>query len=169
MDLNQLEIVLRDWGRVYGERGGGHESEDRSPTGNSPLAALGRGKDYRGHAEGRSGKARRLLMGIAAGLQASNGRALMAPAAYIDPIACTASRAYRAPDFDRRETTEVGHVQQAWLVLHRTNTSLAEILRIQYQTNGNQYTKAEALEMSLRQYKEDVKLARIWMMGKLSR
>lgn len=168
MTPERLEDLLQLWGTVNGDWSG-PIPEDRSLTGNSPLAAIGRANGYKGHAEGRSGKTRRLLMGLAAGLKAGNGRTLMVPAGYIDPAPCAATRTYRAPAYDRRETSDVGQIQAAWLVLYRTNPAQAELLRVQYQTKGTQYEKAQALHMPIRQYKEEIKLARVWMLGKLSR
>ena len=109
------------------------------------------------------------VMNRGAGLKAANGRTLMAPAEYIDPISCTATRTYRAPDFDRRETLEVTKIQDAWLVLNRTLPLLAEVLRTQYQTKGCQQDKAERLLIPVRQYKEEIKLARVWMSGQLAK
>lgn len=168
MKPDDLERALNQWGLVYGEWGG-VQQEERSLTGNSSLASFGRPAGYIGRAEKRSGKARRMLLGRGAGLKAANGRTLMAPAEYIDPISCTATRTYRAPDFDRRETLEVTKIQDAWLVLNRTLPLLAEVLRTQYQTRGCQQDKAERLCTTVRQYKEEIKLARVWMSGQLAK
>lgn len=163
MTPERLEDLLQLWGRVNGAWGG-NSPEERSLTGNSTLSGFGRPSGYKGHAEGRSGRQRRALMAVAAGIGAR-----VMPAEFVDHIPCTATRTYRAPDFDQRETSEVGHVQAAWLVLYRTNTIHAELIRVQYQTPGTQFDKAEAMGMPLRQYKEEIKLARVWMMGKLAR
>lgn len=163
MTPERLEDLLQLWGQVNGAWGG-NSPEERSLTGNSTLAGFGRPDGYRGTAEGRSGRKRRAMMAVAAGI-----RARIMPAEFVDHIPCTATRTYRAPDFDRRETADVDRVQAAWLVLYRTNAMHAELIRVQYQTKATQYEKADSLQIPLRQYKDEIKLARVWMMGQLSR
>lgn len=161
----ELDARLSLWGRVMG-RHRAHTHEDRSLTGNSTLAQLGRPDGYKGTADGRHGRARRILMAQSAGGSAVGLKVVST--AFVDPVPCTQTRAVKAPDYDPNYTREVERVQAAWLVLWRTEQPLAELLRAQYQEPGFQNDKAAALGLTVKKYKDDLRLARVWMAGRLA-
>lgn len=166
MTPTELDARLLLWGRVMGQRGGSRFQEERSLTGNSTLAQFGRPDGYQGIAEGRHGRSRRMRMAQAAGGQVVGLRVVST--AFVDPVPCSGTRAVKAPDYDPAYTREVERVQSAWLVMWRNEQRLAMLLRIQYQEFGQQHDKAKALGMTVKRYKDELRLARTWMMARLA-
>ncbi len=156
-----LDARLELWGRALGqfER---MSHEPRSLTGNSPMAAYGRPTGYKGVAEKRGRDGRLKLMGAAAGLRGS------LPAHFVDPVPCTSTRIYKAPDFDPRYTQEVDKIQQEWIVMYRAEPLLAAVLRIEYQTKGRQVDKAESMKMPAKSYKDQLRMAKLWLRARLT-
>lgn len=165
MDAKELDARLSLWGRVMGRKLT-YAHEDRSLTGNSTLAQFGRPDGYRGTADGRHGRARRILMAQSAGGSAVGLKVVSA--AFVDPVPCTATRAVKAPDYDPKYTREVERVQAAWLVLWRNDERLAELLRVQYQEPGFQNDKASALGLTVKKYKDELRVARVWIAARLA-
>lgn len=143
MTRSEIAARLHLWGRVYGQRRG-EPPEDRSPTGNSPLAAFGRSNGY--EPVGRSGVSRREMMGAAAGVR-------RVPLDYVDPIPCCASRGGKAPDYDPRVTQEVERVQAAWMALKRASPDLAEVVRVEFHLPGTQREKAGQQALTYKQFR----------------
>lgn len=162
MNTDELKARLWLWGRAFGQRNR-PEREERSPTGNSTLARFGRPAGYRGIAEGRNGRDRRTLMAVAAG-----GGVRILSAAFVDPVPCTATRSVKAPDYDPRFTAEVDRIQEAWLVLHRTDSAQAELVRVEYQEAGDHTDKAKLLGLTKRQYRYQLDRALVWLQGRIA-
>lgn len=160
MQHEDFEMLLRVWGRAFGDSGR-KQTEDRSPTGNSTLASFGRPDGYVGVAQGRNGCSRRRAMGRAAGVGVLG-------TAYVNAVTCTATRTYKAPDYDDRITDEVEKLQSAWLALHRANEAQAAVVRVHYQEVGDQVTKAERIGVRLSAYKDSLRMAKAWMMGRMA-
>lgn len=156
-----LDARLRLWGNAFGEFKK-VDPEPRSPTGNSPMAAYGRPTGYQGQAEKRNGKDRLKLMGAVAGFKGK------LPAHFVDPVPCTGTRTYKAPDFDPRYTAEVDFIQKEWLIMYRVQPMLAAILRVEYQTKGPQVEKAEAMKLKHREYKDQLRMAKLWIRARFA-
>lgn len=170
MTPDAIEALLDAWGEAGRARA--CNAEPRSLTGNSVFARYGRPGKKDGLAEGRCGKERRQAMARAAGGAVVGLRTV--PTSYVDPVPCTATRSYRAPDYDPRETKDVEFVQTAWLAMYRTNALQANVLRVEYQENGRQADKAPRLTdeaghpLKLRRYRDELRMAKVWLAGRLS-
>lgn len=165
-----IEALLDAWGDAGRARS--MKAEPRSLTGNSTLARFGRPAGVVSVAEKRDGSGRRIMMAAAAGGAAVGMR--IVPMSYVDPVPCTATRSYRAPDYDPRETLDVERVQAAWLAMYRTNALQAKVLRIEYQESGRQSDKAcriraeDGSPLKLRRYRDELRVAKAWISGRLS-
>lgn len=159
IDRDYLESLLVVWGRVM--RKARPPREDRSLTGISPLAHYGRPAGYRPLAEHRSGRARREMLGAAAGVR-------VVPMAYVDPIPCTATRTQRAPDFDARITSEVEQLEREWLALWRVDEKQAEVLRQHYQLPGDYRDKARDLKLSATAYKARLREGKAFLLARIN-
>lgn len=185
MSPEELELQLLRWGRAYGEERPDEWEEAESLTGDSPTA---RGLDFApGSREvavrrlasfDRGGTGRRALM--ASGVLAAsvdNPRPVL-PAWACDPVPAreTRNRYAAAPRYDSTFTAETETVQTAWLALRGFNRLQAECLRVQYQIRAmTQREKAELVShvvvdaVSLKRFKDELRLARTWMHARLSR
>ncbi|MEJ7746336.1 MAG: hypothetical protein WKF61_06215 [Luteimonas sp.] len=166
MKPEDFEDLLHVWGKVFGERKASEWDEDKSPTGNSSLAAFGsqRSRTVKRHdVAGRDGRSRRMAMGGA-------------PMWACDPIPCVETRQrMSAPPPDPRVTPMVDRVQSAWLALHGFHKLQAECIRVQYQVRG--MTRSEKAELvagnvsdaiTPRRYKDELRLARTWMHARIT-
>lgn len=169
---DQFEELLQVWGRIFGERKVSEWEEDRSPTGDSSLAAWGHGvnrKRVRHDVLGRDGRARRSAMGAAAGVYRVEMWAC-------DPIPCVETRArMSAAPPDPRVTPMVDRVQAAWLDLHGFYELQAECVRVQYQIRG--MTRSEKAELvgkkvkdgiAPRRYKDALHDGRLWIHSRIT-
>jgi hypothetical protein len=177
MNAKQLESLLGQWGDAYMAHSAG--VEPRSLTGDNLLSRYGKPSDYEPVATRRSGKSRRIALAVAAGGAAVGLR--IAPLEYSDPVPCTATRIYRAPRYDSRETSDVERVQSAWLALYRVAPLQANVVRVEYQERGRQSDKAagiriradvggerKAVPLRLKRYRDELRLAKAWLAGRLS-
>lgn len=155
MTDDELEDALRAWGRCYGEGKGSEWQEDRSLTGESPLAALaGRRAVDPTHAR-RSGQGMRRLTGT--------------PAWACDPTPAIETRTPRQ-SYDRHETPAVIRVQSAWLGLVRADPLTANVIRIHYQRRGiTRNERATEAGLPVATYKANLRIGRAWLSGCLSR
>ncbi|MCD9005206.1 hypothetical protein LDO31_02955 [Luteimonas sp. XNQY3] len=159
MNAEELEDALRAWGRCYGEGGGSEWQEDRSLTGDSPLAAMAGKKAQDSAHDFRSSASRLAAMG-------SNGR--RAPDWSCDPVRATETRSHR-PSYDRRETPTVVRVQAAWLALRRFDMAAAEVLRVHYQLRVlSRDERAEKVGLKLSAYKDSLRGARVYIAGNMA-
>ncbi len=147
------------WGRCYGEGRGSEWQEDRSLTGDSPLAALAGKKAQDSLHDYRSGDARLAMMG-------SGGK--KAPAWSCDPVRATETRT-RRPVYDRHETPTVVRVQAAWLILCRIDRVAGNVLRIHYQRRAlSREERAVEAGMKLSAYKDNLRFAKAFIAGNMS-
>ena len=148
---DELEDMLLAWGRCYGEGRGSAWQEDRSLTGDSPLAALAGKKGATQMHNRRSGQGLRKLSKI--------------PAWASDPTPAKETRTPR-PAYDRFETPAVIRVQAAWIALSRVDPKAANAVRIHYQRRGiTRKERAAEADMTLETYKSNVRLGKAWLSG----
>lgn len=151
MTDDELEDMLRAWGRCYGEGRGSEWQEDRSLTGDSPLAALAGRKGVTPQHGRRSGQGLRKLRGV--------------PSWATDPTPAKETRTPR-PAYDRFETPAVIRVQAAWMALSRVDPKAANAVRIHYQRRGlTRKERAAEADMTLETYKSNVRLGKAWLSG----
>jgi hypothetical protein len=169
MTPERLEDLLNLWGRVFGESGKPREQEDSSPTGNSPLAAhINTERDVKSSTDGRDGRSRRRLMGVALGVR-------MLDPAFIDPIPCTETRAKQSKSPpDPRMTPLVEQIQAHWMTLHNHYPVQAECVRLQYQIRGMTQTQKSRLvvvkesAISAKRFKDELRAGRHWLHGRMT-
>lgn len=176
MTLDELEERLRRWGRWYGERPSADDPDRLAPA-THPLAIgmqFAPGKRsavirQRSHMD-RAGQGRRRLMAQAAGVD----RLHVVPAAFVDPVPCIETRSGRNSARDWPTPPEVQSVQRAALDLHRIDTLRGLALRVHYCMLGDLQDKANAVTLRLgspvkvRAYRDAVREARFWMLGRLA-
>lgn len=161
MTAEQLECLLKLWGRAFGES---RPSEWDEPHGSSPIAKLERPPRDARHipAAWVRGKARLAAMGQSAGIARAPGWAA-------DPITATETRSGHGNTFDVRITYEVQAVQDAWLALHRFHAKHAEVVRVQYQVRAvRQAEKAEGLGISRSRYNEMLASGKLWIHARMA-
>jgi hypothetical protein len=179
MTTDELETLLRAWGRVYGERPAVDDNDGTGPA-THPLA---RGMEF---APGkrivlirqrtnmdRGGVARRRMMAQAAGGATVGLRVLQA--AYVDPVPCVETRPaiFGLGERSRPVPPELQRVQRAALDLHAIDTLRGLVLRINYCTLGPHDDKALDVgqrlgsPVGLRVYRESLAHAKGWMHGRL--
>ncbi len=159
MNAEELEEALRAWGRCYGEGAGSEWQEDRSPTGDSPLAAMAGKKAQDSAYDFRSSASRLAAMG-------TQGR--RAPEWACDPVRATETRSHR-PSFDPRETPTVVRVQRSWLALRRVDPVAANVLRIHYQRRALvRDERAREAGLKLSAYKDSLRVAKAFMAGNMA-
>lgn len=174
MREDDLEELLRRWGRVYGERSPvgewGEEVSQASAMaggyGNSVLAAA---MDY---APGRVERS----VSVAFKRKVQAGERVWSR----DPIACTESRHYSGALYFSgaevgRVDPDVGRVERAAVDLYRIDTQRGLVLRAQYCTRGTQQEKTDwvnaegrATALTLRTFRSELVAARAWMHGRLT-
>ena len=154
MTEDELEDALRAWGRCYGEGKGSEWQEDRSLTGESPLAALAGRRAADPVHDRRSGQEMRRRTGT--------------PAWACDPTPARETRTPR-PAFDRFETPAVVRIQVAWLGLVRADPAVANVIRIHYQRRGiSRDERATEAGIPVATYKANLRIGRAWLAGRLS-
>lgn len=180
MTMDELETLLRAWGRVFGERPPVDEEDDsrRAPA----VHALARGMEMapgRRHAVirqrttlHRGGIARRTLMAQAAGAETVGIR--IVPASYVDPVPCKETRSYRSESRDWPVPPELARVERAALDLMAFDDFRGRCLRVNYCTRGSHEDKVLRLGVSLgrdvklKSYRDAIAAARIWMHARLA-
>lgn len=151
MTEEELEDMLRAWGRCYGEGSGSEWQEDRSLTGNSPISYFAGKKPSDPKHDRRSGEGLRALTDI--------------PAWASDPTPARETRTPR-PDFDRAETPAVIRVQSAWLALSRVDPVAANVVRLHYQRRGiTRKERAEEAGLPVETYKSNLRIGKAWLSG----
>lgn len=147
-----IETLLRDWARAYGEGRPGDWEEERSLTGDSPLARM---VTTRAPKPTEVAYKRRILPGERAWSR--------------DPLVCTETRTAGPLSLatGTRFSPAVESVQGAWLELRRMDHDQAEVLRLEYQVRMGQGAKAKTLGISRGTYREQLAEARGWMKARL--
>ena len=156
MTKDELDIALRRWGAVYGERVERELGENEKAPAVHPIA---RAMEYASRGEDRR--------------TAVSYRRMVRPGERSwsrDPIECTETRTshFVAPIAPPRASM-AEQVQSAWLVLKRCDEPLAEVLRVEYHTRGmTQPERAKSAGLGLGKYRELLAEAKGWMMGRLT-
>ncbi|MDC7805544.1 hypothetical protein PQS31_01695 [Luteimonas sp BLCC-B24] len=160
MNAEELEDALLAWGRCYGEGRGSEWQEDRSLTGDSPLAAMAGKKAQDSQHDFRSSASRLAFMG-------TGGK--KAPEWSCDPVRATETRSHR-PSYDARETPTVIRVQVSWLTLRRVDVTAANVLRIHYQRRAlSREERASEAGLKLSAYKDNLRVAKAFIAGNMAR
>ncbi len=176
MTADELENLLRKWGRCYGERPPAEwEGEERPGV---AVHALARGMEF---APGkritlirqrtnmdRGGQDRRRMMARdIPGLR-------MVPASYVDAIPCTETRSGRSEARDWPVPSDLVRVERAALDLHRIDTLRGLVLRVNYCTRGTHEDKAAVVTLKIgssvkmRAYRESLAHAKGWIHARLA-
>lgn len=159
MELDLLETALRLWGRFYGERRSDYE-DDGSPVevlpGGPGLHPIARAMEFAGGGEvatGRSGAALRKLAGQ--------------PAWATDPMPSTETRSHRISVLDDIPKA-ARQVEAAAMELQMHSPLPGRVLRVQYCRLGDQELKARMVAIPLRRYRDELRMARVWISGRLA-
>lgn len=154
MTKDDLDAGLRRWGWIYGERAERELPEWVKAPATHPIA---RAMEF-----AQRGVARRLD-------PAYQRRPLAGEKHWSrDPIQCKESRHVQgsAPSSAPRNDV-VTLIQMMWLELKRTDSELAEILRLEYQDRDHQADKAKALGIGRGKYRELLAEAKGWMFARV--
>lgn len=175
--LDDLEKLLRAWGRCYGERPANDEERD-APTTHALARAMQFAPGKRQvvirerTAMHRAGQDRRALMAVAAGGAAVGIR--MVPASYVDPVPCIETRSGRVEGRDWPIPPEIARVERAALDLQALHDFRGRCLRVNYCTLGSHEDKVLRLgnvlgeDVKLKRFRDELTYARVWMFGRLS-
>lgn len=181
MTPDELETLLRAWGRAYGESRPDEWAEDESPTGDSPTArGLAFAPGSRTEAvrqlasQKRAGYGRLALMAASSGVQ---GMA-MVPTWACEPVRARGlvrTTGGVGPSSDAWFTPEVERVQSAWIAMHRYDRLRAICLQVEYQVRGiRQRDKAAMVagrtlqQVGLKRYRDELRAARVWIHARLA-
>lgn len=179
MTNDDLETLLRAWGRVFGERPPADDHDDRPARAVNPIA---RGMEF---APGkrqvvlrqrttmhRGGQDRRMAMAVAAGGAAAGVR--IVSAAFVDPVPCTETRSHRSEARDWPVPPQIARVERAALDLQSANDFRGRCLRVNYCTRGSHEDKVLRLSndlgayVKLKRFRDEVAYARVWMHARLA-
>lgn len=186
MTNDELETLLRAWGRVMGERPP-VDDQDRDAPATHALARgmlMAPGKRQvvvrERTAMHRAGQDRRALMAVAAGGGAVGLRVV--PASYVDPVPCTETRSYRSEARDWPVPPEVARVERAALDLQKLNDFRGRCLRAMYCLRGSHEERvmrmmsamsSEALAeiggyVKLKRFRDEAGYGRVWVHGRIT-
>lgn len=173
MTTNDLEEMLRRWGRVYGEAPPPEWDESGEVTlgmaggyGNNILAAA---------MEYAPGKIERMVS-----VAYARSRVALKRAKFSDPIVCSESRHYAGALYfsgaeGGKADPDSAKVERAAIDLYRLNNLRGLVLRAQYCKRGSQEHKVEwinsqgrGIGLKLRAYRDELAHARTWIHGRLS-
>lgn len=181
MTADELETTLRAWGRVYGERPPRDDDDRPAPA----VHAIARGMEF---APGkrqvvirqrttmhRAGQDRRTALAVAANAGSLRGVGVrIVSAAFVDPVPCTETRSYRSEARDWPVPPEIARVERAALDLQAFNDFRGRCLRVNYCTRGSREDKTLRMGndlgryVTLKQFKDGLVLARVWIHARLS-
>lgn len=174
MPPDLLDQQLREWGRAT--MGRHAANEDGPPSVNAHPIARARefasGKKKKEFVPvGRDGRERRRFLAANAGVDRMT---IIKPWA-VDPIRCVdSSRGGGSASVDLGVPEELKWIDRMMLDLYRQNPLRGVCLRLEYCGFGTQAEKAvqaaraEGCDLTLRQYRSEVKLAREWMRGRVA-
>lgn len=187
MTSDELETLLRAWGRVMGERPPVDDGDDRPSR---AVHALARGMEMapgkrqvvirERTAMHRAGQGRRALMAVAAGGAAVGMR--LAPTWAVDPVHFTETRSYRNESRDWPIPPEILRVERAAIDLQKIDDLRGRCLRVRYCMRASDEERVmrmmasmdlAALEkiggyLKLKRFRDEVAYARVWMHGRLA-
>lgn len=187
MTSDDLETLLRAWGRVMGEAPPVAEEDDRPARATHALARgmeMAPGKRQVVIRERtsmhRAGQDRRAYMAVAAGGAAVGMRVL--PVWAVDPVTATETRSFRDESRDWPVPPEVARVERAALELQKVDDLRGRCLRARYCMKCGDEERvmrmmsnmdAAALNkiggyLRLKRFRDEVAYARVWMFGRLS-
>ena len=173
--MEELEALLRCWGRAYGERPPQEWQEDRTLTGSHPLdraRMFARSKRDKIEMQAWTPTRAKALMKWAA-----NGFAGRPPAWAGEIVTATETRTSGAKvmaQFDNVFTPQMALVESAAMDLYRLHPLRGAVLRGQYCRRGSQAEKAEWVagvvgeEVPVRRFRGELEHARTWMHGRLA-
>ena len=156
----ELEELLRRWGFAYGE-GRPHEWDEGELAIGGALHPLAVAVQF---APGRKQKL------TSAAWRRSSNAAGRTP--FSDPVRATPTRSV-SPTFSRRnKDPEAARVESAAMALQRLYPLRGLVIRAQYCRRGTQAEKADWVSavgqaVTLRTYRQELALARAWMLGRL--
>lgn len=175
MTTEELENLLRLWGRIYGDSLS--DVAELPEHVNAPdFHPLARGMRFapgkravlirRLTTMDRAGQARRRLMARDLGACGIT----IVPAAYVDPVpGSRSSRGGSAPPAQRPGQDVAERVQSAWLSLRRVEELRATVVQQEYQRRGmTQREKAAAMSIKLNRYRDELGAGKIWLHGRLT-
>ena len=156
----ELDELLRQWGRAYGQRPPREWDEDCSLTGTNPIAT-----------------AMEYAVGSRAKAVAVAWRRRRPFAAFTQPMPCKETRPATSVALTggnaRRFTPEIERVQTAVMALHRAHPLRGAVLQAEYCTRGRQFDKAEHVaqltgeRLNVRRYRGELGTAKFWMLARL--
>ena len=170
-----LDEKLRAWGTAQAGRYV-HKDKHDGP-GSHPIsrarefAPMSRQK-FMKKVLGRDGSSRRRLMAQQVGMK----RLRMVPAYAVDPVPCKETR-HMGPSQSAIDTgipPDLRLVDRAAMELYRSNTLRGLCLRMEYCGHGPQVQKAEQVAralgqpVGLRTYRDELRLAREWLRGRIA-
>lgn len=171
---DELEQQLRAWGDATLGRHAANEDGPQSaaphPIARAREAAPGK-KQTEFVPVGRDGEERRRFMASRSGVK----HLRILPLWAVSPISCVETRA-KGPSasVDQGIPENLRWLDRAMLELYRQNPLRGVCLRMEYCGAGGQRDKAAAVaraldcELTLRQYRDELRLAREWMKGKVA-
>lgn len=181
-----LELLLRQWGHYYGEPL--RDRPRRVPaTVMQRARAFAPGKADKRQAKGRSGMARALLMGAAAGLRTANGKVIPLSFEFFDPV--PSPKEHNSPGNSstsvlnkpgRGAPPEAQRVNREVNELEAVDLLRGLCLRAQYCIEGDRSTRARWVTDEFRKashyakaiteikFKNEVQFAKVWMQARLT-
>lgn len=166
MTIDQLEALLRAWGRAYGERVH-DESEEGSGMAPHPLEIA------RQFAIGKREKVRRDAWTPTHSAMltkwAANGFRGRPPSWASEAIGGTPTRSRRvAPKYDKTFTPQLAAVEDAVMALHRHDDLRARVIRYRYCTQADDKNAAEILRIPVKRFRDERKAGVVWLHGRLA-
>lgn len=169
MTIDELEVLLKAWGRAYGERPSHVDGwpEEATGYGVHPLAIAQQ------FAIGKREKVDRLAWSPTHSTMltkwAANGFRGKPPAWASEQVGGTPTRArHVAPKYDKTFTPELAVVEDAVMALHRHDDLKARVLRYRYCTQADDKNAAEILHIPVKRFRDERREAVVWLHGRLA-
>lgn len=167
MTVDELEALLRAWGRAYGERAQDDTPEDCSGMAPHPLEIA------RQFAIGKREKVCRDAWTPTHSAMltkwAANGFRGRPPGWASEPVGGTPTRSRRvAPKYDKKFTPQLAAVEDAVMALHRHDDLKARVVRYRYCTAADDKNCADILKIPVKQFRDKRREAVIWLHGRLA-
>lgn len=190
MTLDELETLLRAWGRCMGERHAGNDDE-RDAVASHPLARgmeMAPGKRQvvirERTAMHRAGQDRRAYMASQMVATGTDGtpRMRVLPAWAVDPVTATETRSYRDESRDWPIPPEIARVEREALALQAFDDLRGRCLRARYCMKCSDEERVMRMMsgmesaalariggyLRLKRFRDEVAYARVWMHGRLA-
>jgi hypothetical protein len=180
MPRDLLDDQLREWGNAQLGRHAANDDRERRQEldpGSHPIskarqfAPMTRER-FANQVAGRDGRDRRRAMAAGSGVRGMH----IVPTWAVDAIRCTETRhaGPRQASVDNGIPAHLRWIDQAAMDLYRQNTLRGLCLRMEYTGFGYQSDKALQVAqaigapLTVRQYREELKLAREWLKGRIA-